>query len=121
MDMKTTISGLIMEMMFQIIQSSNSRHLEPVEIFYGVPYAAPPVGAWRFVAAKEPLPWSGTKLADTPTPACPQTLPDISNETEALRTWSRTRYQQLTRLLPLLANQSEDCLHLNIYVPGSGQ
>ncbi|XP_053679732.1 neuroligin-1-like [Anopheles nili] len=30
------------------------------------------------------------------------------------------RYQHLKRLLPLLANQSEDCLTLNIYVPGSG-
>ncbi|XP_058130589.1 neuroligin-1-like [Anopheles ziemanni] len=30
------------------------------------------------------------------------------------------RYQHLKRLQPLLANQSEDCLTLNIYVPGSG-
>lgn len=31
------------------------------------------------------------------------------------------RYQYLKRLIPLLVNQSEDCLTLNIYVPGSGK
>ncbi|XP_039279154.1 neuroligin-1-like [Nilaparvata lugens] len=32
----------------------------------------------------------------------------------------RARYEHLSLLVPLLANQSEDCLHLNIYVPVSG-
>lgn len=31
------------------------------------------------------------------------------------------RYQYLKKLIPLLVNQSEDCLTLNIYVPGSGK
>ncbi|KAG8260992.1 hypothetical protein J6590_084460 [Homalodisca vitripennis] len=99
-----------------VIQNSNSRHVEPVEIFYGIPYAAPPVGARRFTVAQEPLAWVGTRLADTLPPVCPQQLPDITNVSAT----SKTRLQQIRQLLPLLHRQSEDCLHLNIYVPGSG-
>ncbi|EJY57653.1 AAEL017095-PA, partial [Aedes aegypti] len=47
-------------------------------------------------------------------------FPDISNRTVALLSMPKGRYQHLKRLQPLLANQSEDCLTLNIYVPGSG-
>uniref|UniRef100_A0A182MWK6 Uncharacterized protein n=1 Tax=Anopheles culicifacies TaxID=139723 RepID=A0A182MWK6_9DIPT len=48
-------------------------------------------------------------------------FPDISNRTAALLSMPKGRYQHLKRLQPLLANQSEDCLTLNIYVPGSGK
>lgn len=54
-------------------------------------------------------------------PACPQTLPDVSNEREALRFVTRGRLQYLRRLLPYLRNQSEDCLYLNIYAPVTGR
>ncbi|XP_054279626.1 neuroligin-1-like [Macrosteles quadrilineatus] len=101
-----------------IIQSSNSR--EPVEIFYGVPYAAPPTEFRRFRPPQPPPPWTGIRLADSAPPVCPQALPDISNETEALEVMPRSRYLKLLRLIPSLQNQSEDCLRLNIYVPGSG-
>ncbi|KAG8335150.1 hypothetical protein J6590_075549 [Homalodisca vitripennis] len=107
---------LLMQALPLVIQNSNSRHVEPVEIFYGIPYAAPPVGARRFTAAQEPLAWVGTRLADTLPPVCPQQLPDITNVSAT----SKTRLQQIRQLLPLLHRQSEDCLHLNIYVPGSG-
>lgn len=30
-------------------------------------------------------------------------------------------YNELKATIPFLANQSEDCLYLNIYVPGSGR
>lgn len=50
-----------------------------------------------------------------------QSFPDISNRTAALLSMPKGRYQHLKRLQPLLANQSEDCLTLNIYVPGSGK
>lgn len=32
----------------------------------------------------------------------------------------KSRYEELRRVAPELAHQSEDCLTLNIYVPGSG-
>ncbi|CAH1965641.1 unnamed protein product [Acanthoscelides obtectus] len=107
------IRGIILEL--------NSRHLEPVEVFRGVPYAAPPVGPLRFRPPQPPIRWPGTRLADTFGPACPQKYPDVTNKTAALQQMPKGRYQYLKKLVPLLANQSEDCLFLNIYVPGSGK
>ncbi|XP_024083239.1 neuroligin-1-like [Cimex lectularius] len=102
------IRGIILEL--------NSGRLEPVEAFLGVKYAT----AIRYGAA-EPVPrWSSTKLADSQPPVCPQAMPDISNKTAALQFMPKNRYNFLRKLSPLLANQTEDCLHLNIYVPGSG-
>ncbi|KAJ8971828.1 hypothetical protein NQ314_000524 [Rhamnusium bicolor] len=106
------IRGIILEL--------NSRHLEPVEVFRGVPYAAPPVGPLRFQPPELPLSWPGTRLADTFGAVCPQKYPDVSNRTAALQFMPKGRYQYLKKLVPLLVNQSEDCLFLNIYVPGSG-
>ncbi|KAB0797908.1 hypothetical protein PPYR_08901 [Photinus pyralis] len=106
------IRGIILEL--------NSRHLEPVEVFRGVPYAAPPVGPLRFRPPAPPLTWPGTRLADTFGSVCPQRYPDITNKTAALQFMPKGRYHYLKKLLPLLVNQSEDCLFLNIYVPGSG-
>lgn len=104
--------------LFQIIHELNSRHLEPVEMFLGVPYAATP---GRLQPPAPPARWNGTRLADSLPPVCPQRYPDISNVTAALRLMPKDRYLQLRRLIPLLANQSEDCLRLNIYVPASGK
>ncbi|XP_045472244.1 neuroligin-1-like [Harmonia axyridis] len=106
------IRGIILEL--------NSRHLEPVEVFRGVPYAAPPVGNLRFEPPQPPLPWAGTRLADTFGAVCPQKLPDLSNRTAALQHMPKGRYNFLKKLLPLLEKQSEDCLFLNMYIPGSG-
>lgn len=104
-----------------IILDLNFRHLEPVEVFKGVPYAAPPVGPLRFNSPQPPLPWIGTKLADSFGDACPQKYPDITNKTSALLTMPIGRYHYLKKMLPFLVNQSENCLYLNIYVPGSGK
>ncbi|EAL38837.3 AGAP011916-PA, partial [Anopheles gambiae str. PEST] len=91
------------------------------QVFKAVPYATPPIGSLRFEPPKKLPPWKGTKLADTFGSVCPQSFPDISNRTAALLSMPKGRYQHLKRLQPLLANQSEDCLTLNIYVPGSGK
>ncbi|KAL3282649.1 hypothetical protein HHI36_005824 [Cryptolaemus montrouzieri] len=107
------IRGIILEL--------NSRHLEPVEVFKGVPYAAPPVGKLRFEPPQPPLPWTGTRLADTFGASCPQKFPDLSNKTAALQHMPKGRYHYLKKLIPLLEKQSEDCLFLNMYIPGSGK
>ncbi|GLG92444.1 Venom carboxylesterase-6, partial [Gryllus bimaculatus] len=62
----------------------------------------------------------GTRLADTFGAVCPQRPPDVANRTAALQRMPRGRYLQLRRLVPHLRQQSEDCLFLNLYVPGSG-
>jgi hypothetical protein len=99
----------------------NQRHLKPVEVFLGIPYATPPVGSNRFSPTRAPSPWDGVRIADTLGPVCPQRLPDISNETAALERMPKGRVEYLKRLLPYLKNQSEDCLYLNIYTPVQGR
>jgi para-nitrobenzyl esterase len=68
-----------------------------VEVFEGIPYAAPPVGALRWEPPARPASWTGTREASTFGPACPQ--------------WrSRT-----TAALSSDRRQSEDCLYLNVW------
>ena len=96
--------------------------LSPVEAYLGVPYASPPTGALRFMPPVTPAHWRGIRLATQLAPLCPQRLPfdDIlqNNSTEALKRMPLARFEWLRRQLPRIrANQSEDCLYLNIYTP----
>nr|XP_018898206.1 PREDICTED: neuroligin-1-like [Bemisia tabaci] len=88
-----------------------------VEAFLGVPYATPPTGSLRYMPPVTPSMWEDTRLADAYSPVCPQRVPEIGNRTEALMEHPRGRLVYLEKLLPLLTNQSEDCLYLNIYMP----
>lgn len=99
------------------IGTLSNHKLQSVEVFLGVPYASAPVGSLRFMPPVTPPHWKGIKNADQFGSVCPQRLPDITNETEALRKMPSGRLQYLRRLLPYLVNQSEDCLYLNIYAP----
>ncbi|KAH8040636.1 hypothetical protein HPB51_011951 [Rhipicephalus microplus] len=102
-------------------QSSRQQQLQPVEVFLGVPYAAPPTGAMRFMPPVSPAHWSGVRMADRLAPVCPQRLPDIGSESEAVKRMPLGRLEYLRRLLPHLQRHSEDCLYLNIYTPAIGQ
>ncbi|XP_069354216.1 neuroligin-4, X-linked isoform X2 [Maniola hyperantus] len=102
------------------IVTPESRFLEPVEVFRGIPYASPPMGSLRFMPPVSGAQWSGVKIAEEFGPVCPQVLPDIRNETAVLKRISRGRLEYLKRILPFLTNQSEDCLYLNIYAPAQG-
>jgi para-nitrobenzyl esterase len=66
--------------------------------FYGVPFAAPPVGPLRWRAPLPPVAWPGTRLAKTPGPAARQTGHPIPGFAAS-------------------GPQSEDCLYLNIFTP----
>lgn len=104
-----------------VLQMEHYRGLKPVEVYLGVPYATPPVRSNRFSPTRAPSPWDGVRVSDRLSPVCPQRLPDISNETAALDRMPKGRLEYLKRLLPLLKNQSEDCLYLNIYAPLQGK
>ncbi|XP_014488378.1 PREDICTED: neuroligin-1-like [Dinoponera quadriceps] len=96
---------------YGVLRGVEARSSTAVETYYGVPYATPPLGALRYMPPVTPTPWRGTKFADTMPPACPQRPP----KPEA--SLPRRRRAYLERLAPVLANQSEDCLYLNLYVP----
>ncbi|KAI5641557.1 carboxylesterase family domain-containing protein [Phthorimaea operculella] len=96
-------------------------HAHPqVEAYLGVPYATPPLGSLRYMPPVTPSQWRTTRLADAPGPACPQAPPKATPREEVLLLHPRARIRQLERLLPLLVNQSEDCLYVNLYVPVNG-
>ncbi|XP_011501614.1 PREDICTED: neuroligin-4, Y-linked [Ceratosolen solmsi marchali] len=90
---------------------SLGRSLESVEVYRGVPYASPPIGSLRFMPPVSSARWHGVRVADKFGPVCPQKLPLLTDK------MSKGRLDYLTRLLPYLKNQSEDCLYLNIYAP----
>ncbi|HXY70706.1 MAG TPA: carboxylesterase family protein [Gemmatimonadales bacterium] len=70
-----------------------------VDAFKGIPYAAPPVGPWRWRPPQPPPGWSATREATSFGPVCPQRGTD--------RLVARAN-------LP----RSEDCLTLNVWTPG---
>lgn len=64
--------------------------------FYGIPYAAPPVGLHRFGPTLAPERWTEPLDATQPRASCPQPSNTI---------------------LPVRGEQSEDCLEVNVFTP----
>ena len=71
-----------------------------VTTFLGVPFAEPPIGARRFQKPVKKSPFSGAYIADTMPPECVQDM-------------GFTKDYNLTA-----SSQGEDCLYLNIFLPG---
>ncbi|XP_036604071.1 cocaine esterase-like [Trichosurus vulpecula] len=76
-----------------------------VNVFLGVPFAKPPVGALRFSPPQPPDSWSNVRDATSHPPMCSQDIALLEKMTRAMK-WN----------IPVTAD-SEDCLYLNIYVP----
>ena len=70
--------------------------------FNGIPYAKPPVGALRWRVAVTPEPWTGIRDASRFGPIAPQ----LRSAAEAL-------------IGGTPGEQSEDCLYLNVWTPGT--
>ena len=74
-----------------------------VQVFRGIPFAAPPVGALRFRAPQAPEPWTGVREAmrfGPPAPQAPSPVMRMLGGQDELR-WS------------------EDCLRLNVWTPAA--
>jgi para-nitrobenzyl esterase len=67
--------------------------LEGIRHFFGVPYAAPPIGANRFRAPQPAMPWSTTLEANLTGSQCPQSISLAGSSND------------------------EDCLYLNVWAP----
>ena len=82
------------------------RKLNGISTFKGIPYGASTAGAGRFMPAKKPVAWTGTRDALDFGPSCPQ-LPGFKTPE--------------IQLMQNLAGgpSSEDCLVLNVWTPGT--
>ena len=69
-----------------------------VRAFRGIPFAAPPVGPWRWKAPRPPAAWPGVRAAARFGPRCMQ-LPIFSD------------------MVFRSDGMSEDCLYLNVWTP----
>lgn len=103
-----------------IIRHHSRPNLPPVEVYLGIPYASPPIGEGRFTPTSSPLPWDNIKKCDELPPVCPQPLWNDENNMEpgSVPEDIEEYYRSMT---PLLKNQNEDCLYLNIYTPHDGK
>ncbi|XP_043754640.1 carboxylesterase 4A isoform X3 [Cervus elaphus] len=78
----------------------------PINVFLGVPFSKPPVGARRFAAPESPEPWEGIRDATTYAPAC---LQESWGQVTSMYFNTHKRYKWL--------HFSEDCLYLNVHAP----
>lgn len=78
--------------------------IDGLSVFFGVPYAAPPVGEGRFAPPQPPVPWAGVRDALLPGANAPQVIrafPSLDLTPLVGRGWRR----------------GEDFLTLNIWTP----
>jgi len=88
--------GAIVETRYGRVEGSEQ---DGLQVFRGIPFAAPPVGPLRFAAPRPPEPWAGVRDCTAYGGSAPQ--PPI--------------------MLPLpgmdVGPQDEDCLYLNVWTP----
>ncbi|XP_054426226.1 carboxylesterase 5A isoform X2 [Pteronotus mesoamericanus] len=77
----------------------------PVNVFLGVPFAAPPLGPLRFANPEPMLPWNGFRDATSYPKSCLQNSDWLPS------------YQHILKVHFPSLRVSEDCLYLNIYAP----
>lgn len=80
--------------------------------FFGVPFAAAPVGEKRWTSPAPPEPWSGSRSAETFAPACPQ-----GDYTTAWYADVISQFGGDPADAAKPNGESEDCLYLNIWTP----
>jgi para-nitrobenzyl esterase len=84
-----------------------------INVFRSIPYGADTAPV-RFQAPLPPTPWSGVKVCDSFTTRAPQLVAQRAPLTQAPSLGSAGA---TPRIAPEQGEQSEDCLHLNIFTP----
>ncbi|KAK6982894.1 cholinesterase 1-like isoform X1 [Biomphalaria glabrata] len=77
----------------------------PVDTFYGIPYAQPPVGPLRFKPPVAPEPWDGAKCGLEKPNSCWQVVDTYFDNFWGANMWNPN------------TPRSEDCLYLNVWRP----
>ena len=86
-----------------------------VEVYAGIPYAAPPTGERRWSAPEEPSPWEGVRVCDTFAPMAMQSRTNtIFDSLTHIAVYHDYRISLKDNWLP---DMSEDCLYLNVWKP----
>ncbi len=75
-----------------------------ITAYYGIPYAAPPVGKLRWRAPEPAKSWKGVRDCARPGPRCPQ-----------LGVGKGSFYEH--EFYPVEERMAEDCLYLNVWTP----
>ena len=92
--------------------SLRGAYVGPAVAFMGIPYARPPVGALRWEAPQPAVSWTGVRDATRPGSPCTQ---DSAGLVPFLAPMAKAYGSSYTE--PPLQS-SEDCLYLNVWVPG---
>ncbi|XP_076449266.1 acetylcholinesterase-like isoform X2 [Babylonia areolata] len=76
-----------------------------VDVYYGIPFAKPPVGELRFKRPEPAEPWTDIKSTVTKPNACFQSIDTAFDRFPGVEMWNPN------------TPMSEDCLYLNVWVP----
>ena len=90
-----------------------------MEVYAGIPYAAPPVGELRWREPQDPVPWEGVLRADTFAPMSMQVV--NSNLYSSLAQIIGYHDYQISLHDNFRDAVSEDSLYLNIWKPAGEQ